>query len=41
MFACVSISDQFLEQILFSSLAKIVSGRKKKKKKKKSGFQFW
>ena len=35
MFACVFIPYQFLEQILFSSLAKIVSGRKKKKKKKK------
>ena len=29
MFACVSIPNQFLEQILFSSLEKIISGRKK------------
>ena len=35
MFACFSIPDQFLEQMLFSSLAKIVSGRKKKTKQKK------
>ena len=33
MVACFSIPDQFLKQILFSPLAKIVSGRKKKKKR--------